>query len=314
MNRFKAIVANFKFLESTLASRLIATQSLVLTYNQVTHFSLYTPSPFLNQPHDFHFPNIHRKLYYCSSKPNPIVELILTSNWSKGLKHKLEKCYPSLTHETVVYVLKRLEASPEKTCCFFDWVSTKKWFRASSSLYSLILRVLATKETIKQFWITLWTMKRKGFYFDEETYFPILADFKRKKMDNDCSSLIHFYSRSNWENSMRSVVTNVVDIISESNWGDGVRRELAKVKIQLSDNFVINVLRELRNSPLKAYKFFYWVGRQSGYEQNIVTYNAVARVLARTDSIEKFWSVIKEMKSVGHELDIDTYIKILRML
>jgi pentatricopeptide repeat protein len=43
-----------------------------------------------------------------------------------------------------------------------------------------------------------------------------------------------------------------------------------------------------------------------------VIYNAVARVLARTDSIEEFWSVFEEMKSVGHELDLDTYIKISR--
>ncbi|ESW27479.1 hypothetical protein PHAVU_003G205400 [Phaseolus vulgaris] len=313
MNRLKAIVANLRSVDSPLARGLIATRSIQLTQNQVTHFSLYTPSPLLDHSHNFPFPNIHRKLYF-SSKPNPIPELIFTSHWSKGLEHELEKCYPSLTHETVVYILKRLEANPEKAWCFFDWVSTKKWFRASSTLYGLILRVLATEETIKQFWITLWTMKRKGFYFYEEMYFPILAGFKRKKMDKDRSSLIHFYNRSIREDAMQSVVANVVDIISVSKWGDGVKGELAKVNIQLSDNFIIRVLRELRNTPLKAYEFFRWVGRQSGYEHNTITYNAFARVLARTDSIEKFWSVIEEMKSVDHELDIDTYLKISRIL
>ncbi|MCI10904.1 pentatricopeptide repeat-containing protein chloroplastic-like, partial [Trifolium medium] len=93
---------------------------------------------------------------------------------------------------------------------------------------------------------------------------------------------------------------------------DKVENELEKVKIQFSDNFVIRVLKELRSCPLKAYKFFHWVGKQSGYQQNTVTYNAVARVLARTDSIEEFWSILEEMKSVGHELDLDTYIKISR--
>jgi len=156
-------------------------------------------------------------------------------------------------------------------------------------------------------------MKRKGFYFDEEMYSPILASFKSKKMGKDCSSLTHFYNQSIREDAMQSVVSNVVGIISVSEWGDGVEGELAKVKIQLSDNFVTRVLRELRNTPLKAYEFFRWVGRQSGYEHNAMTYNALARVLARTDSV-KFWSVIEEMKSVGHELDIDTYTKILRML
>jgi len=313
MNRLKAIVANLRFLDSPVTTRLIATRSIRITQNQVTHFSLYTPSPFFDHSHDFPFPNLHRKLYF-SSKSNPITELILTSHWSKELEHELEKCYPSLTHETVVYILKRLEAYPEKAWRFFDWVSTNKWFRASSTVYGLILRILATEETIKQFWITLWTMKRKGFYFYEEMYFSSLVAFKRKKMDRDCSSLTHFYNRSIREDAMRRVVANVVGIISVSKWGDGVNGELAKVKIQLSDNFVIRVLRELRNTPLKAYEFFRWVGRQSGYVHNTMTYNALARVLARTDSIEKFWSVIEEMKSVGHELDIDTYLKISRML
>ncbi|RDX86720.1 Pentatricopeptide repeat-containing protein, chloroplastic, partial [Mucuna pruriens] len=314
MNHLKAIVANFRFLDSPLGTRLIATRSLQLTRNQVTHFSLYSPSTLLDRSHDFRFSNIHHKLYF-SSKPNSIVELVLTSDWSKGLEHDLEKCCPSLTHETVVYVLKRLEGNPEKAWCFFNWVSTKQWFRASSSLYGLVLRVLATEETIKQFWITLWTMKRKGFYFDEEMYFPVLAGFRKKEMNNDCASLTRFYNRSNQENAMQRAVTKVVNIISGSEWGYEVMGELARLKIHLSDNFVTRVLKELRNCPLKALELFRWVEKKhSGYEHNTVTYNAIARVLARTDSIEEFWSVIEEMKSVGHELDIDTYIKISRML
>ncbi|KAJ1391894.1 Tetratricopeptide-like helical domain superfamily [Sesbania bispinosa] len=133
-------------------------------------------------------------------------------------------------------------------------------------------------------------------------------------MNADAVALNHFYNRMLEENAMQSVVTKVVGIISESEWDDGVKNELKKLKIQLSDNFVIRVLKEFRNQPLKAYNFFHWVGKQSGYEHNTVTYNAIARVLARTDSIEEFWSIIEEMESVGHELDIDTYIKITRQL
>lgn len=279
----------------------------------MTHFSLCTPSPLLDNSHHFLLPNIHQNLYF-SSKPNSIVELVLTSDWSKGLEQELEKCYPSMTHETVVYVLKRMEANPEKAWCFFNWVSAKEWYRPSSSLYGLILRVLATEETIKLFWITLRTMKTKGFYFDEEMYFPILAGFKRKNMNKDRVSLTRFYSQGIQENAMQIVVTKVVDIISGSEWGDEVMSNLAKLEIRMSDNFVTRVLKELRNCPLKAYEFFNWVGKQSGYEHDTVTYNAIARVLASTDSIEKFWSVIEEMKSVGHELDIDTYIKISKKL
>ncbi|XP_061364858.1 pentatricopeptide repeat-containing protein At3g48250, chloroplastic-like [Gastrolobium bilobum] len=308
MNRLKAIGANLRFLDSPLAIRVIATRSLELTRNQVTHFSLYTPSPIVDR-----FPNNYQKLYF-SSKPNSIAELVLIRDWSDRIVRELGKRCQSLTHESVIYVLWRLDENPEKASFFFNWVSEKEWFRASSSVYSLILRVLANKETVRQFWITLWMMKDKGFYLDRETYLAILAGFRREKMKKDYVALTHSYNRMIQENAMESVVTKVVGIISGSEWGNEVTNELAKLKIQLSDNFVIRVLKELRNCPLKAYKFFHWVGEQSGYEHNTVTYNAITRVLARTDSIEEFWRIIEEMKCVDHELDIDTYIKISRKL
>ncbi|KAK7291600.1 hypothetical protein RIF29_06874 [Crotalaria pallida] len=313
MNRFRAIAAPLRFLDSPLTTRLISTRSLQLTGNQVTHSSFYSPRPLFDLPHHFPSPNIHQKLYF-SSKPNSIVDLVLTNDWSQELELELEKCSSSLTHEHVLYVLKILDQNPAKASCFFKWVNEKKWFRSSSSVYSLILRVLANKETRDQFWTTLMMMKKNGFYLDEETYLPILACFKRAKMKDDCAALTLFYNRMSKENARGGVVTKVVGIISGSEWGDEVMNGLEKLKFQLSDNFVVRVLKELRNSPLKAYEFFRWVGKQSGFEQNTVTFNAIARVLARVESIEEFWSVLEEMKSVGHELDIDTYIKISRRL
>ncbi|KAG2408200.1 Pentatricopeptide repeat-containing protein [Vigna angularis] len=167
---------------------------------------------------------------------------------------------------------------------------------------------------MKLFWITLGMMKEKGFYLNEETYLTIFVRFKKEKMNSDAVALTQFYNRMLEENAMQSAVTKVVGIISVSEWGEEVMGELAKLKILLSDNFVLRVLKELRNTPLKSYKFFRWVGTQPGYEHNTVTYNAFASVLARNDSIQEFWSVIEEMKSVGHQLDIDTYIKISRQL
>ncbi|CAJ2664295.1 unnamed protein product [Trifolium pratense] len=308
MNRMKAIATSLRFLNSSLATRVLATR------NQVTHFSSSSISlPLLNRSNDlFRFHNNHQKHYF-SSKPNTILELVFTNDWSEELEKSLENCRESLTHETVVYVLKRLDKNPQKVFTFFNWVSEKEWFLASSSVYSLVLRVLASNKKMKEFWIILRTMKEKGFYLDEETHLTISTGFKKEKMSSDVVALSHFYKGMLEQNAMQSVVTKVVGIISGSEWDDDkVDNELEKVKIQLSDNFVIRVLKELRNCPLKAYKFFHWVGKQSGYQQNTVTYNAVARVLTRTDSIEEFWSILEEMKSVGHELDLDTYIKISR--
>ena len=105
-------------------------------------------------------------------------------------------------------------------------------------------------------------MKKNGFLLDKETYLPILAGFKRDKMNDDSVALTHFYNRMSRENARESVVNKVVGIVSGSEWGNEVMDKLAKLKIRLSDNFLARVLKELRNCPLKAYEFFRWVGKQ----------------------------------------------------
>ncbi|CAL5198193.1 unnamed protein product [Lathyrus oleraceus] len=312
MKRFKTTLSNLRFLNSSFAIRVTPTRSPQFTHNhQVSHFSPYTSPPFFAPfPfHDLRFPTTQQKHYF-SSKPNSVVELVLTNAWSQGFEHELEKCYPSLTHETVVYILKHLENDPLKASCFFNWVCKKEWFLASSSLCNLVLRILANKVTIDQFWVTLTMMKKKGFYLDRVTHTTVLEGFRREKMNRDFACLKTFFKQMLKENARQSVFTKVVGIISGSEWGDEVMNELAGLKIKYSDSFVIRVLKELRGCPLKAYKFFHWVGKQSGYQQNSVTYNAVARVLARPGSVDEFWSVLEEMKSVNHGLDIDTYMNI----
>ncbi|GMH31444.1 hypothetical protein Nepgr_033287 [Nepenthes gracilis] len=80
----------------------------------------------------------------------------------------------------------------------------------------------------------------------------------------------------------------------------------------MSENFLLRTFKELRWQPLKALECFRWVGKNLDYEHNSVTYNGIARVLAQCDSIREFWSVVTEMRTQGHEMDIDTHIKISR--
>ncbi|GAU10021.1 hypothetical protein TSUD_412650 [Trifolium subterraneum] len=133
-------------------------------------------------------------------------------------------------------------------------------------------------------------------------------------MNKDFVCLKTFFKQMLKENTGHIVFNKVVGVILGSEWSDEVMNELAEIKIRISDCFVIRVLKELRDCPLKGYEFFRWVGKQSGYQHNTVTYNAVVRVLARPGSIEEFWSVLEEMKSVNHELEIDTYMKITMQL
>ncbi|KAJ8752017.1 hypothetical protein K2173_001043 [Erythroxylum novogranatense] len=280
-------------------------------FTQVPHFWPLSPCSVPNQFGRYYVWNIHQKFCF-SSKPNLVVDLLSINEWSPELKNELENLSPTVNHEIVVYVLKKLDKDPEKTWDFFTWASQRDGFRASSHLYSLLLRILVRKDSMKKFWIALTKMKEEGFYIDEETYLTILGILKNEKMINDSVALSHFYKRMLQENAMEGVVKNVVNSILEVEWSNEVEQKLRDMGIVLTDNFVIKVTKELRHFPLKALKFFNWIGSCENYEHSTVTYNAFARILGRSDSIEEFWGIIKEMKSAGHDMDIDTYIKISR--
>ncbi|CAK9172886.1 unnamed protein product [Ilex paraguariensis] len=307
MHRAKRIISSLRLANSLHSTQLPRTNFL---YPQVTtqfsHFSSH-----ITQPHTSTFLNTHQKLLF-SSTPEPTIELVLSNDWSKQLEKKLSESNPKLTHETVIYILKKLDKDPQKASGFFNWVTDKNGFKTSSAVYSLMLRIFANKDSMKHFWVTITKMKEQGFYIDEETYETILGDFKSLKMASDATALTHFYKRMVKENTMDEVVKELVKVILGSNWSHEVEKKLGGMEISMHENFVLRVLKELRGCPSKALSFFKWVSGRFGFEHNSVAYNAVVRVLGQDASIEDFWSMVKEMKGAGHEMDLDTYIKVSR--
>ena len=306
MNRAKVILFSIRCANSFRSTQFRRVSSL---YSQVTLSSHLSPS-FSNQSSAFPY-TVQRKLFF-SSKPYSIVELVLEKDWSEELESELEKSSSVLTHETVVYVLRKLDKDPQRAWDFFNWVTEKKKFSPSYAIYSVILRSLVQGKSMKQFWVTIRKMKEQGFYIDKETYLTILGIFKKGKMASEDVAFTHFYNRMLQENAMDEVVKKVVELVTMSVWSSKVEKELGELKISFSDNFVLHVLKEIRGNPSKALRFFQWFGEQPGYEHSTVTYNVIARVLGRDDSIGEFWSMVEEMKSKGYEMDIDTYIKISR--
>ncbi|XAR67971.1 hypothetical protein NMG60_11002934 [Bertholletia excelsa] len=308
MNRAKAILSSLRLAHSFRSTGVPRSHSL---YSQVTtQFSDLSPS-LSAYPHNYIFLSTHQKLFF-SSEPGSILELVLDNDWSNELEQELSNANTRLTHETVVYVLKKLDKDPKKAAKFFDWVSSCNRFNPSSSVYSLLLRVFANKESMKEFWITVTKMKELGFCIDKNTYLTILVSFRNSKMAAEAAAWTELYNRMIKENGMTSVVKNVVQAIMQSNLGPNIERELGKLKISASDDFVLQVLKELRGYPLMALRFFKWVSECLGYAHNSVTYNAITRVLGWDNSIKEFWDILKEMKNLGHEMDIDTYIKVSR--
>lgn len=298
MARAKAIFTSLRLADSLLSARAPPTARPYLTE---------TARLCLDNPRSF----VIGKLFL-STRPSTVLELLSGSDWSAELETELDNLIPLPSHETAVYVLKKLNGDPGRASDFFSWVCKKDGFKGSATLYSLMLRVLATDGRMQGFWVTLGRMKERGFYLDEETYLTILGILKKDKKSNDAMALTHFYNRMIQDNAQDAAVKQVVRTVLEKGWSDEVERELQEMKFVLTDNFVIRVLKELRNHPLKAVKIFHWMGSCPGFAHGTITYNAAARVLARDDSIEEFWSIIEEMKGLNHDMDIDTYTKISR--
>ncbi|VVB04766.1 unnamed protein product [Arabis nemorensis] len=303
MYRSKAILSSLRNGYSKISTRSYLIRSQVGS-------SSNSSSPFDSLAIPSRFPWQYRSF---SSNPDSMLQLVVENDWSREVEEGLRKPDTPLTHETAIYVLRKLDKHPEKAYCFLDWVFRESGLSPSAPLYSNMLRILVQQRSMKRFWMTVSDMKKGGFYMDEETYQTIYGFLIKEDSKADAAAVAHFYERMVKQNAMAVVVENVSAAVLKVDWSVEVERELQEMKLALSDNFVIRVLKELRGHPLKALAFFHWVGgSSSGYQNSTVTYNAALRVLARPNSVAEFWSVVDEMKNVGHEVDLDTYIKVSR--
>ncbi|XP_042499996.1 pentatricopeptide repeat-containing protein At3g48250, chloroplastic [Macadamia integrifolia] len=308
MKRTKAILASMWHANSLLLSRpFVHSQYQVMRYTHSPYFSSVSSS----QAYIFGFPTSYQKLHF-SAKPNSIVDLVSANEWSDLVEQELEKSNPTLTHETVLYVLKKLDKDPEKAWNFFDWVSEKRGFKPSSALYSLMLRILGRKESMKEFWLMLYKMRDDEFHIDNETYVALIGNFKTAKMAAEADALTKLYSQMAEEGITDSTVKGVVEVVMASDWSDEVEKKLGQLGLSLSENTLLRVLKELRAHPLKALGVFRWAANHLGYKHSTVTYNAILHNLGWVESIEEFWDMVREMKDAGHEIDLDTYIKLSR--
>ncbi|ESQ45735.1 hypothetical protein EUTSA_v10010209mg [Eutrema salsugineum] len=303
MYRSKTVLSSLRKSYSTISTRSYLSRAQV-------GFSSNSSSPFDSFVIPSRFPWKFRSF---SSKPESMLQLVVENDWSREVEEGLKKPDMPLTHETAIYVLRKLDKHPDKAYSFLDWVIRESGLSPSSPLYSTMLRILVQQRSMKRFWMTLSDMKRGGFYMDEETYQTVYSLLDKENSKADAVALAHFYERMLKENAMSVVAGNVSALVSKVDWSYEVESKLQDMKLALSDNFVIRVLKELRDHPLKALAFFHWVGgSSSGYKHSTITYNAALRVLARPNSVAEFWSVVDEMKVAGHEVDLDTYIKVLR--
>ncbi|KAK9669534.1 hypothetical protein RND81_13G137300 [Saponaria officinalis] len=317
MNRAKLLRFSTQLATSLVSTRQLGPHSSGLT--QVTRFSqLATQFPLFSsiispQTNLKKF-NLDQRLFF-SSKSETFVDLISSNDWCEETEIELEKLVPKLTHESIVYGLMKLNENPQKCLDFFKWVSVRKGFDPSYVPYSVLLRSLACKDFVKDFWIVALEMQEKGFFIDNALYLNVLSDLKREKLDKAAEDWSKFYKTLSVVYDGDECAKYVVNLILEFDWNERVKGLLKKeLTFPLSENFMLRVLREVWKQPLRAFSFFDWVGSCGGYEHNSVTYNAMLRVLAGSESINEFWDLVGRMKREGFEVDFDTLIKIFRQL
>ncbi|KAF9603228.1 hypothetical protein IFM89_034561 [Coptis chinensis] len=313
MKRAKGILASLRLADSSfLLTRSLHSKVTRISPLLIPSSSTTTTCLLQNEGCDkYDFLDItHHHKFYFSSTPTSIVELVTTKEWSQELKLELEKSHSTLTHETVLYVLKQLDKYPLKASDFFNWICGKNGFKPSLPVYSLMLRILACKETIEEFWGLVKRMSDEGYYIDEDTYRRLRHNLCKDELTSDANTLKESYTKMTQESASDANVIGVVDLVLELDWNDDVTKKLGELEIQLSENVLLRIFTALNRHPLKGLCLFRWVEEHMGYTHNTVIYNSMLRVLGKKESIDEFWSLTKELKSVGHEIDSDTYIKL----
>ncbi|XP_074284179.1 pentatricopeptide repeat-containing protein At3g48250, chloroplastic-like [Silene latifolia] len=158
-------------------------------------------------------------------------------------------------------------------------------------------------------------MKSKGFYLDDRGFNGINVKLTSEGLNEESVQWIKTYREMVETDVEKGVANEVLEVILSSDWGDEAECELRKkLKFPLTEKFVLRIIAELWKEPLKAFRFFEWIGSCGGYEHGSVTYNAMTEVLARPESLGEFWGCVKEMRLKGHNIDIYTYVRSCKSL
>ncbi|KAL5731942.1 hypothetical protein ACHQM5_004617 [Ranunculus cassubicifolius] len=294
---------------------------------QVTHstplFSSHSYQ-FHNKNHNFLKP--HHQIHSFSTKSTSFIEIITTNeDWSEELEKKLVESNPVLTHESVMYILKKLDKNSIKAGDFFDWVTKEQGFKPSLPIYNMMLRILGKKGSIRKFWDIVDKMVEEDCDVEGGTYRTVLSNLKGDKMEKDAKSWTKFNfdveevsldsgskEKKTKKKKVDATAKGVINLVLGADWNEEVKGKLRGFLVTISEATLLRILRGLRTDPLKALCFFRWVEENIGYTHNAVSYNTILLILGQEKTISEFWIVVKKMKSAGCDIDIDTYVKLSR--
>ncbi|XP_057436237.1 pentatricopeptide repeat-containing protein At3g02490, mitochondrial-like [Lotus japonicus] len=226
------------------------------------------------------------------------------------VKSQLDSNRVSINHDAVIAELLKLKSSPEVAQRFFRWVLETHPEMLSSKSYNAMLRALGANGLVDEFWEMVSVMKRKGYGVSRGVKERALECFEKNGLEGDVVRLKALFDKNNC-NSVEKDCARVCRIVRNNVWGDDVEREIKDLNVGFSSEVVKLVLESLGSEPSKALIFFRWVEESGLCKHDGCTYNAMARVIGREDTIDRFWKLVGDMRGAGFEMEIETFVKVL---
>lgn len=227
------------------------------------------------------------------------------------IKKEIELNNIVINHDMVLKLLWKLGSSPDAARRFFDWVLESDCGRLSSKSYNMILCILGTSGFVNEFWDMVDVMKKKGYGVSKDVRDKVMESFEESRRNGDIEKLKALFASGSIDNSPEKMCSRVGKIVRHDVWSDDAEKKILDLNIVFSSDMVKSILDGLGTDPNKALIFFRWVEESGQFKHDGCTYNAMARVLGREDTIDRFWKLVHEMRNKGNEMESETHDKVL---
>ncbi|KAK4279943.1 hypothetical protein QN277_011637 [Acacia crassicarpa] len=230
---------------------------------------------------------------------------------SDEIEKELELNNIVVNDDMVLKVLRKLDSnnndcSAEVAWRFFLYASSSDRVRLSSKSYNMILSILGTHGFHREFWNTVKNLKEKGYGLSKGVHDKLLNFFDHEEIER----LKALFASGSIDNSAEKMCSRVSKIVRHGVWSDEIEKKILDLNIVFSSDMVTSILDNLHTDPNKALIFFRWLEESGQFKHEGCTYNAMARVLGREDTIDRFWKIVHEMRNRGHEMQSETYVKV----
>ncbi|XP_078443591.1 pentatricopeptide repeat-containing protein At3g02490, mitochondrial-like [Wolffia australiana] len=249
----------------------------------------------------------------CGEDHALLLDIFSGNSGLHDVETRLESADIKFDHGFLNSSLRSLDGKPDVAVRLFNWAAEKKPDLLSAETYNSMLGFFAAGGKSSEFWEMVEVMKKKGYCLSKNAFFKASKSFDQLIMHEDLGKLKELYASNSSENWVPRTASRVCKILREGDeLGDEVWKSLKDLDPNYSSDLVFAVLEKLSSYPAKAFLFFRWASDNASFKPEGKSYNAMARILGREGSMERFWDLLQEMKLAGQGLEPETYLKVSR--